>query len=404
MPNSNWQNDMWHAPQDEHRQQAQAAGAAKEAADAQGAPRQTAEAGHAPAQAAQSTTQPARPMAGQAPAYGGYASPAAGGMVFAAPPKQKSHTWIVALVVIVLLFALIFFCISSCTSLVSSTLGQATSLTTVHQTVATSGPTIGIIEVTGTIQYDGTTSSPEGLKSQLDRAENDPNIKAVVLRVDSGGGTSTAGEEMAIYVRDFSKPVVVSSASLNASAAYEISSQADYIFVDETTAIGSIGTIMQMTDLSGLMEMLGIKMEMIVSSPSKDASFGYRPLTDEEREHYQAMVDQINQTFIDKVAAGRNMSVEDVTKLANGMTYTGIDAVQNGLADEIGTLGAATAKACELADIDEAATMYLRPAATTNLSALIDYLRSEDENISVSDLERLAKELEGYDTVSSNDE
>ena len=71
----------------------------------------------------------------------------------------------------------------------------------------------------------------------------------MVLRVDSGGGMATAGEEMAAYVRDFSKPIVVSSASMNCSAAYEISSQADYIFVNETTAIGAIGTIMQSTDL-----------------------------------------------------------------------------------------------------------------------------------------------------------
>ena len=95
----------------------------------------------------------------------------------------------------------------------------------------------------GTIQYDGTTCSPEGLKAQLDRAEQNPHIKAGGLRVNSGGGTATAGEEMAEYLREFSKPVGVSSASINASAAYEISSQADYIFTAKTTSIGAIGTV-----------------------------------------------------------------------------------------------------------------------------------------------------------------
>ncbi len=391
MPNENWQNNMWHTSQSDK--------AATQ--DEKAVPQENGRV--RPAQAPQENGRVRPAQAPQPSAAGAYVSyvpvPAPAGAP-TAPSAQKSHSWIVALVVVVLLFALVFFCVASCTTIVNTTLGQAGSLTASTQVASASSPTIGIIEINGTIQYDGTTSSPEGLKAQLDRAEKDPNIMAVVLRVDSGGGTSTAGEEMSIYVRDFSKPVVVSSASLNASAAYEVSSQADYIFVDETTAIGSIGTIMQMTDLSGLMDMLGIKMETIVSSPSKDASFGYRPLTDEEREHYQAMVDQINQTFIDKVAAGRGMSVEDATLLANGMTYTGIDAVQNGLADEIGTLDAALSKACELAGIDEAETMYLRPAAMTNLSALIDYLRSEDEEISASDLERLAKELESYDTVS----
>lgn len=88
----------------------------------------------------------------------------------------------------------------------------------------------------------GTTNSPDGLKQQLDVAADDSRIIAVVLRVNSGGGVATAGEEMSTYVKEFredtGKPVVVSSASTNASAAYEISSQADYIFTAHTTAIG----------------------------------------------------------------------------------------------------------------------------------------------------------------------
>lgn len=162
---------------------------------------------------------------------------------------------------------------------------------------------VGVITIDGTIDYDGSTASPEGLKAQLDRAENNPHIKAVVLRVNSGGGTATAGEEMASYVNDFSKPVVVSSASVNASAAYEISSQADYIFAAKTTAIGAIGTAMQVTDLSGLLDKLGISVENITSAESKDSSYGTRPLTEEERAYYQAMVDTVNETFMETVAS-----------------------------------------------------------------------------------------------------
>ena len=134
-------------------------------------------------------------------------------------------------------------------------------------------------------------------------------MKAIVLRVNSGGGTATAGEEMTSYLKDFSKPVVVSSASMNASAAYEISSQADYIFTAKTTSIGAIGTAMQITDLSGLYEKLGIRIDDITSADSKDSSYGNRPLTEEERAYYQDMVDQINETFIETVAEGRSMSL-----------------------------------------------------------------------------------------------
>lgn len=98
--------------------------------------------------------------------------------------------------------------------------------------------TVAVIDIDSTIQYDGTTNSPDGLKQQLDVAADDSRIIAVVLRVNSGGGVATAGEEMSTYVKEFredtGKPVVVSSASSNASAAYEISSQADYIFTAHT--------------------------------------------------------------------------------------------------------------------------------------------------------------------------
>ena len=133
---------------------------------------------------------------------------------------------------------------------------------------------------------------------------------------------------MADYVRGFSertgKPVVVSSASVNASAAYEISSQADYIYTAKTTAIGAIGTVMQVTDLSGLMEKLGISVDNVTSADSKDSSYGTRPLTEEERAYYQDQVDQINETFIQTVAEGRDMPVEDVRALATGLTFTGM--------------------------------------------------------------------------------
>ncbi len=140
--------------------------------------------------------------------------------------------------------------------------------------------TVAVIDIDSTIQYDGTTNSPDGLKQQLDVAADDSRIIAVVLRVNSGGGVATAGEEMSIYVKEFredtGKPVVVSSASTNASAAYEISSQADYIFTAHTTAIGAIGTAMQLVDYSGLMSMLGISTEDITSAESKDSTYGTR--------------------------------------------------------------------------------------------------------------------------------
>ncbi len=313
-----------------------------------------------------------------------------GGVVYA-PVPEKRRGWIVGLVAVILMFVAAMAGIASCSSVFGAMTPQAT------EPQRATSPTVAVIEIDGTIQYDGTTSSPEGLRAQLDRAESDPNIRAVVLRVNSGGGVATAGEEMSVYVRDFSKPVVVSSASMNASAAYEISSQADYIFTAETTAIGSIGTVMQITDMSGLMEKLGISVDSIASADSKDSSYGYRPLTEEERAHYQAMVDQINETFIQRVAAGRSMTMDEVRQLANGMTYTGLDAVDNGLADEIGTLEDAQDAAAAMAGLDSYSVMYLHPS-TQDIDALLSLLGMEDKS-SAAELAAALKELYGESEI-----
>ncbi len=303
----------------------------------------------------------------------------------AAPPKRRG--WIVALVGVLAFFVLGIASIGSCTAVMTAPMTLGSGSSSWADTVT--GDTVGIININGTIQYDGSTSSPEGLKAQLDAAEQNPHIKAVVLRVNSGGGVATAGEEMSRYVRDFSKPVVVSCASLDASAAYMISSQADYIYTGETSAVGSIGVIMSVTDLSGLYEKLGISVDNITSADAKDSGDGSRPLTEEERAWYQAQVDQINDVFIRTVAEGRGMDEATVRSLATGLTFTGIDAVENGLADEIGTLEMAVDKAASLAGVSHADTVYLQ-SSTSDLSRLLDIMGSTDEDTT----SRALKELE----------
>lgn len=249
------------------------------------------------------------------------------------PAHKKTPVWLIVL--LCALGALIVFSVAGCL------LGED------NPTVQT----VGVIDIDGKIGQDGGANSPEGLLAQLDSAENDPQVAAVVLRVNSGGGVAAAGEEMARYVEDFSKPIVVSTASSNASAAYLISSQTDYIFANEASSVGAIGTVMQVTDYSKLLDLLGIDVRTITSADSKDASYGTRPLTDEEVKYFQGQVDQINAVFVQSVADGRGMSTEEVQKLATGMAFTGTDAVENGLIDEIGTYRDACKKAASLAGL-----------------------------------------------------
>ncbi len=325
-------------------------------------------------------------------------NPGTGYPAYASTKPTKSRGWIVGIVIVVALAMVMMFGMWSCSSAFSSagtSVGSDADLLT--------SDAVAIITIDGTIQYDGTTSSPEGLKEQLDIAANNSYIKAVVLRVNSGGGTATAGEEMTEYLREFKettgKPVVVSSAATNASAAYEISSQADYIYTAKTTSIGAIGTAMQFMDYSGLMEMLGITTEDITSAPSKDSTYGNRGLTDEEREYYQAQIDQINETFIENVAEGRGMSSDEVRKLATGLTFTGLDAVENGLADEIGTQEDAVKKAAELAGSSTTATVTLDTSSSDDLDLLLD-LMSKTDGVTTEELAQALKELDAGSTAT----
>ena len=311
-------------------------------------------------------------------------------VVHAEPPRKRR--WVVP-VVILALVAVIVFSIASCTNALMG--GSAVE--------ASQPNTVAVIDLAGTIEYDGTSCSPEGLKYLLDQAESDPNIVAVVLRVNSGGGTATAGEEMATYVREFSKPVVVSSASINCSAAYEISSQADYIYVAQTTEIGSIGTIMQSIDYSQLLELLGVDVTNIASADSKDSSYGTRPLTEEEIAYYQDMVNQINDVFVQNVVDGRGMTEAEVRALATGLPFTGTQAIENGLADEVGTREDAIAYAAMLAGIrdDSYSTKNLQ-ISQDSLYGLLDLLSSSSSNTSITaaDLAAALKELNENDGIA----
>lgn len=312
--------------------------------------------------------------------------------------KVRGNGWKVAIVAIIAVAVVTIFGIASCSSALSDATG---GLLGGSDTQKASKPnTVAIITLDGTIGYDGTSCSPEGLKDLLDQAEDDSNVSAVVLRVNSGGGTSAAGEEMAGLVKKFSKPVVVSAASIDASAAYEISSQADYLYTAKSAEVGAIGTAMQVTNYKGLLDMLGIKADNIVSAKSKDSSYGTRPLTKKERAYYQRMVNQINDQFVSTVAEGRKMSKKQVKKLATGLPFTGIDAVKNGLFDEVGTLEDACKKASQLAGHgDDYDTMNLEGSG--NLNGLSDLLGSNSDagdssGISKTELKKLLKELEEH--------
>lgn len=278
------------------------------------------------------------------------------------------------IIITLCILALIALLAMSCSNVVSSVGGVMDEIRGDDAPVFATTPSIAVIDIDSVIDYDGSASSPSGLKWRLENAAEDGMVEGVILRVNSGGGTATAGEEMANLVAQFPKPIVVVSEATNASAAYEISSQADRIFCAKTTSIGAIGVILQVTDLSGLYEKLGIDIDNIVSSKSKDAGAGNRPLTEEERAWYQKMVDEIDEDFINTVAEGRGMDVDRVRELANGLPYTGTQAVEEGLADEIGYFDDALECISSMAGYGEALPTISYESSASSLSTLLDLL------------------------------
>jgi protease-4 len=195
--------------------------------------------------------------------------------------------------------------------------------------------------ITGSIPsgYDYVTSE-EVVESIRDAVE-DESVRAIVLRINSGGGSAVAGEEIYNEVqraREMGVPVVASMGDTGASAAYYAASASDVIVVNPNTLTGSIGVIWTFTNMSAYYEEEGIEYYIARSGDFKDMGGSWRGLTDEEKEYADEVVMGVYDLFIADVAQGRNMTVSDVEELADGRVYTGAEARRLGLVDEFGNL------------------------------------------------------------------
>ena len=190
----------------------------------------------------------------------------------------------------------------------------------------------------------------------LDALANDDNIKAVVLRVNSGGGSAYASEQIwhAVELLKKKKPVVVSMGGTAASGGYYISCGADKIIADPTTVTGSIGIFGMIPDFSGLMtEKLGLHFDIVKTNEASDFGAMGRGMTAAEGEALQNYVNRGYGLFLKRVANGRNKTVEQINQVAQGRVWTGRQALKLGLVDQLGTLDDAVKEAARLAKLDE---------------------------------------------------
>ena len=195
--------------------------------------------------------------------------------------------------------------------------------------------------------------SPKLVRHYLIKAERDHAVKAVVLRLDSPGGSAAASQEIASEVHRFKKetrkPVVISMGDIGASGGYYISAYADRIVANPGTLTGSIGVISHFVYIEGLLDKLGLELETIKTGKHKD--MGIWPLTEEQRQIMQDITDDLYEQFVAAVAEGRGLPVAEVRQLATGQLYTGVQALNLGLVDKLGDLETAIELASSLAGI-----------------------------------------------------
>lgn len=227
-------------------------------------------------------------------------------------------------------------------------------------------PKVAVINIDGTIvdgrggphflPFGASTVGSDTIAPALREAAADDSVSAIVLRVNSPGGSVTASETLWREVkraRKRGKPVVASMGAVAASGGYYIAVAADAIVASPATITGSIGVITGKLVIRDLLERLGVGLDSVRTNANADAWSIETPFTPEQRAHREAEADLVYADFLERVADGRNLTTEAVDRVARGRVWTGADARERGLVDELGGLRTALRRAKILAGLDE---------------------------------------------------
>ncbi|MEN8789732.1 MAG: signal peptide peptidase SppA [Flavobacteriaceae bacterium] len=187
------------------------------------------------------------------------------------------------------------------------------------------------------------------------KARDDENVKAIVLRINSPGGNALAADIIwrELKLAKAKKPLVVSIGNVAASGGYYLAVAGDKIFTESSSITGSIGVFGTIPNIKGLADKIGINAEQVGTNRNAVDYSLFEPMRDEFRGYLQESIETTYQVFLSRVAEGRDMTIEEVDQLAQGRVWSGIDAVENGLVDELGGLEQALEAAAELAELEE---------------------------------------------------
>src|SRR4029453_10850974 len=212
----------------------------------------------------------------------------------------------------------------------------------------------------GVLQIDGAIDDSRGVLIELKRLKEQPWVKAIVVRIDSPGGAVAPTQEIfeEIQRSKKQKPFIASMGGMATSGGYYIAAACDKIVANPGTLTGSIGVIMQLTNVEDLMKKIGVKGVNVKSGQNKDIGSPFQPLSPEGKEILQSLVDNVHGQFVAAVAKGRSMDEAQVRKLADGRLYSGAQAKELGLVDQFGTLDDAIEFAAKRVGLEENPTVY----------------------------------------------
>ncbi len=210
------------------------------------------------------------------------------------------------------------------------------------------GEKVAVVDITGII-----TKSDETIKL-IHAYRDDSSIKAIVLRINSPGGSVAPVQEIYSELQKIDKPIVASMGGTAASGGYYVACAADTIMANPGTLTGSIGVIMQFTRLKGLYDKIGLEHQVIKSGEFKDTGSPFRELTEKEQAVLQATVDDVYNQFVDTIFEARKslLSRSEILELADGRIFSGQQALDSKLLDQLGNLPEAIEVAGKLANID----------------------------------------------------
>jgi protease IV len=225
----------------------------------------------------------------------------------------------------------------------------------------------------GVIPIEGAISKSETVVSQLVEFRKDRRIKAIILRVNSPGGGVAPSQEIyrEILKTREKKKIIVSMGSIAASGGYYISSAADKIVASPGTLTGSIGVLMEFVRFQELMEKIGVDVEVLKSGEFKDIGSPHRKLTDQDKEMIRTLILEIQNQFVEAVAQGRNLSLEQVREIADGRILSGSQGLELGLVDQLGNFQDAVDLAGSLAGIKGEPTLVYPKRAKVRLWDLL---------------------------------